>query len=120
MKLSIPYNGYLAAYVELIRALHEGGASTWEIAKALYAAGARARSSDPHSGRLSRKQHLVNLRAMTIHIQRRLGLRMRHVRVMNLKAIEVKRPAGGGWLGAKSVDDDATMKEKSPCGAQNH
>ncbi len=86
MKPSTPYSGYLAAYVELIRALHEDGATTGAIAEALYAAGARARTSDPRSGRLSRKQHLVNLRAMIIHVQRRLGLRIRHVRILNLAA----------------------------------
>lgn len=107
------YNGYLAKYTETIRDLHERGASTRAITEALYAAGARARSSNPHSGKLSRKQQLVNLRAMVIHVQRRLGLRIRRVRILNLKASEVKLPTGGRLGASKSVDDaECTMLER--------
>ncbi len=53
------YAGYLAPYVATIRELHGRGASTREIAEALYEKGARARSSDPHSIRLTREHHLV-------------------------------------------------------------
>ena len=96
---NLGYNGYLAAHVECIRTLHESGASTAAIAEALYAAGARAQTSDPYPNKkMDRAAHLVNLRAMVIHVQRRLGLRIRRVRVLNLKANETweeaKRPAG--------------------------
>jgi hypothetical protein len=84
------YNGYLANHVELIRALHQGGASTLAIAETLYATGARAQTSSPYSTKMSRAAHLTNLRAMTIFILQRLGLRHRRVRVLNLRATEIE------------------------------
>ncbi len=82
------YSGYLAKYTEMIRDLHGRGASTRAIATALYAAGARASTSNPND-RLSRAEHLVNLRGMVLYVQRRLGLRIRRVRVLHLKANRV-------------------------------
>src|SRR5436190_755853 len=98
------YNGYLAKYTAMIRDLHERGASTRAIAESLYEAGAGAQRSDPYSIEMSRAEHVVNLRAVVIHVQRRLGLRTRRVRVLNLKASEVKHPAGGRLGASKSVD----------------
>lgn len=80
------YNGYLAPYADRIRLLHEHGASTREIAEALYALGVRAQTSDPlRTKGMSREAHIINLQAMTIHVQRRLGLRIRRVRTLNLR-----------------------------------
>src|SRR5205823_2225152 len=89
---NIGYSGYLAAHVELIRDLHGRGASTWAIAEALYAAGARADTSGPYPVEMSRADHLVNLRGMVIYVQRRLGLRIRRARVLNLKASTLEQP----------------------------
>jgi hypothetical protein len=79
------YHGYLADYVELIRSLHRRGASTWAIAETLFEIGVRAHSSSPDPDEMSRADHLVNLRGMVIYVQRRLDLRIRRYRVLNLK-----------------------------------
>jgi hypothetical protein len=80
------YSGYLSAHLPLIRELHGRGASTGDIAAALFAAGARAGRSDPHAQQLTRSEHIVNLRAMTLYVLALLGLRRRRVRVLHLKA----------------------------------
>jgi hypothetical protein len=84
------YNGYLRDHVEQIRALHERGATTREIAESLYLAGARTNTSDPaaHSRVMSREHHIANLQTMALFVLQRLGLRRRRVRVLNLKAAE--------------------------------
>jgi hypothetical protein len=91
---SIPYAGYLAPHVGLIRELHERGASTWAIAEALYDAGARAQTSSPYSVAMGRANHLTNLQGMVIYIERRLGLRTRRIRILNLKKSNEKRAPG--------------------------
>jgi hypothetical protein len=113
MSTPFPYAGYLANHIARIRAMYEGGASTREIAEALYAAGVRARPSDPYD-KLDRSGHLRNLRGTTIYVLRRLGLRTRRVRILNLTATEMKLPAGGRPGASKSVndDDEHTMLEK--------
>lgn len=88
------YHGYLACHIELIRDLHGRGASTRAIAIALYDAGARAHTSSPYSSDLDRAGHVTNLRGMVIYVQQRLQLRVRHVRVLNLKANESGRRPG--------------------------
>jgi hypothetical protein len=90
MEANAPYTGYLVPFVGLIRAMHERGASTMATAIALYDAGARAHTSDPsHAPGMTRQDHCRNLRAMVIYAQRRMGLRVRRVRVLTLKATEV-------------------------------
>ena len=90
-----PYSGYLAPHVDRIREMHASGASTLAIAEALYEAGARAQTSGPFPVKLTRADHLINLRAMVIYIERRLGLRIRRYRVLNLKPVNEKSGAPG-------------------------
>jgi hypothetical protein len=52
----------------------------------LFDAGARAQTSGAGPVVMSRTAHIVNLQGMVIYVQRRLGLRIRRVRVLNLKA----------------------------------
>jgi hypothetical protein len=115
--MQMSYRGYLSDHVELIRALHEGGASTWEIATALYNAGARAHRSSPHTGKMSRAEHLVNLRAMVIYVQRRLGLRHRRIRILNLKA---NQKNGGRRPGdeTRRADSKRQMMKTGDCDVQ--
>jgi hypothetical protein len=56
--------------------MHEAGANTREIAEALYAAGARANTSEPGIPpyKLRREHHITNLKMMTLFALQRLGL----------------------------------------------
>jgi hypothetical protein len=106
------YRGYLADHLERIRDLHARGGSTRAIAEALYDAGARARSSSPYSSDLDRAGQLVNLRGMVIHIQRRLGLRTRRIRILNLRATKIET-APGDEAGAVGSSMMMIRKERS-------
>ena len=66
------YTGYLAPHLDLIVAAHQRGLSPHLIAERLFAAGARAQTSDPN--------HIADLRAMTLYVLRRLGLRQQQRR----------------------------------------
>jgi hypothetical protein len=88
------YTGYLATQTKLIRDLHEGGASTLDIASALYAVGVRAQTSNPYD-ELNRAEQITNLRGMVIYVLQRLGLRTRRVRILNLKANRTPARRGG-------------------------
>jgi hypothetical protein len=79
--MNATYLGYLAPYLDRIRELHGCGATSREIAKALYAAGARAGTSDPDPNfRMTRDHHIANLRMMVVHVLNRLGLPGDHAR----------------------------------------
>jgi hypothetical protein len=81
------YSGYLTAYVPQIRELHGTGATVRQIAEAIFAAGARAQTSEPIQLDMSRDHHVANLALMVLYVLRRLGLRSpRRVRVLRLKA----------------------------------
>jgi hypothetical protein len=86
------YDGYLAPHLDLIRERHARGANTREIAEALYMAGARADTSAPGVFRLTRANHVENLRMMTLYALQRLQLR-------------APRKARGGLLNAKRRRD---------------
>jgi hypothetical protein len=76
------YQGYLSPYVDRIRAMYLAGASTHEIAEALYKLGARASTSEPSVPhyRMRRAHHVANLRLMALYTLQRLGLRTRRKR----------------------------------------
>jgi hypothetical protein len=69
------YRGYLSPHVERIRAMHLAGADTRAIAEVLYRLGARAQTTNPYVPQMRRIHHVTNLRGMTLHVLRRLGLR---------------------------------------------
>jgi hypothetical protein len=75
------YAGHLAPHLDLIIDGHRRGLSIRDIAEALYAAGARAETSDPGQLRqLSQAHHVVNLAAMVAYVLTRCGLRKRRSR----------------------------------------
>jgi hypothetical protein len=73
------YRGYLTEHVERIRTMHLGGADTRTIAEELYRLGARA-TTNPYVPKMRRDHHVSNLRLMTLHVLRRIGLRTRRTR----------------------------------------
>ena len=75
------YRGYLSPFVEHIRAMHQAGADTREIAEALYRLGARANTTDLYVPRMRRARHIQNLRLMVLHVLQRYGLRTRRQRI---------------------------------------
>jgi hypothetical protein len=74
------YRGYLSEHVERIRTMHLAGADTRAIAEELYRLGARATTTNPYVPKKRRDQHVSNLRLMTLHVLRRLGLHTRRTR----------------------------------------
>ena len=86
------YTGYLSPHLELIRAAHARGEGSGAIARELYLAGARARSSEPYR-ELTPQQHIENLRMMALYALQRLGLRARKSR-----HIDARRGGDGVWL----------------------
>jgi hypothetical protein len=69
------YTGYLAQHLDLIVGGCSRGRSSRNIAEQLYAAGARAGTSDGREP--SQQQHIGNLTAMVDYILLRCGLRTR-------------------------------------------
>jgi hypothetical protein len=107
------YSGYLAPHVDLIRDAHSRGLGTREIAKLLYAAGARADTSDPSVHELTRAHHIANLQMMALYALQRLGL------------CAARKPRGGlqltakrGRDGAWSVPSTAIHPEKNSAATQ--
>jgi len=76
----VAYAGYLAPHLDLIIEGHKRGFPIRRIAELLYAAGARAQTSDARPRVLSREQHVANLQAMVAYVLVRLGLRTRRSR----------------------------------------
>jgi len=74
------YRGYLAQHVERIRAMHLAGADTRAIAETLYRLGVRASTTSPYVPKMKRAHHVANIRLMSLHVLRRLGLRTRRRR----------------------------------------
>jgi hypothetical protein len=72
-KVAATYNGYLVPYVDRIRELHARGISSKEIARELYAAGARTGTNGPIE-QMTAAHHIGNLATMVQVILRRLGL----------------------------------------------
>jgi hypothetical protein len=78
------YAGYLAPFLDHIVDGHRRGLGSIEIAAKLYAAGARASTSDGRE--LSPQHHIGNIAAMVHFILLRLGLRTRKPRGKRLTA----------------------------------
>jgi hypothetical protein len=81
------YRGYLSPHVKTIYAMAEAGASTREIAEAVYAAGARSQTTDRPRRRPGRqlgdkiqRAQVRALRALVLHVLQRFGLRTRKKR----------------------------------------
>jgi hypothetical protein len=116
------YNGYLRDHVEQIRALHERGATTREIAESLYLAGARANTSEPaaHARVMSREHHIANLQTMALFVLQRLGLRHRRVRVLNLKATERVTKLGAPAPSRERPSDSDARSQRAATRRQRH
>jgi hypothetical protein len=123
------YSGYLAPHLDLIRALHEGGRSTREIAEALYRVGVRSQSSGAFDPPPTLSQHIQNLQGMTLYALRRLGLRRpRRVRNLTVKPLKTRKlkgiaaPVARGDVLVKDFENDNRGRCHGPttAGAPSH